>query len=239
MASPSPPSAALVRTARSEIERIERALTVIEQRRSALRAQLAELDTEVEGYVRRRTLLEELAQVEQATPTGVASTSSPSRVRRAIKGRELRRVAGQLLWDTNGESQIHYREWFERVLADGYAVGGKDPLASFLTNIRDSPAVVRGTRQGYYRLDSGSLARVTQQLGETEAEFADVEHSVERLYEDDPKHESINGLREHRDHLKQRIKALETDLDELSYVFGEGSHEPSRGTPPARSLRVA
>ena len=239
MASPSAPSAALVRTARGEIDRIERASTVIEQRRSALLAQLAELDAEAEGYARRMTLLEELVQVEQAVPTSVAGANVQPPARRAIKGRDLRRVAGRLLWSANGESQIHYREWFERVIADGYAIGGKDPLASFLTNIRDSPAVIRGTRQGYYRLDLASTASVTQQLGEVEAELADVERSIDQLYQGDTERGSIEALREHRDRLKQRAKALEAVLDELKYVFDEDSIEQSQDAAPVSTLRAA
>ena len=87
-------------------------------------------------------------------PLRLSRSRSAGTPRRAIKGAELRRVAGQLLWTAQRERGIHYREWFERVIAEGYAIGGKDPVASFLTNIRDSPAVIRGSTQGHYMLDS-------------------------------------------------------------------------------------
>jgi hypothetical protein len=122
----------MARTARTEIERIARALQVIERRRAALLAQAAELQAEAEDYTRRQRLLEELVQVEQATPTAEIRVSPSQRVARSLRGRELRRAAGRLLWTWKGAEQIHYREWFERVLAKGYATGGKDPAASFL-----------------------------------------------------------------------------------------------------------
>lgn len=239
MATSYSPSAAMVRTARNEIDRIERALAVTEQRRSALLAQLADLEAEAEGYVRRRQLLAELAQVEQATPTVETSVATQAVATRAVKGRELRRTAGRLLWAWEQTGQIHYREWFERVLAEGYVTGGKDPAASFLTNIRDSPAVVRGSAQGFYRLDPSSTERVGQAIGEARAELADVQQSIDRAYGGEGQVGSVESFRTHRDRLKQQLKRLETDMQELRYVFGEDPAE--QGSEPAvgPALRAA
>jgi uncharacterized protein YhaN len=224
MATPASPSAALVRTARSEIDRIDRAIATIEQRRAALHAQLSELDVEVEGYARRKQLLEELVYVEQGVPT--AATAADARpARRAVKGVELRRVAGRLLWSTQGDREIHYREWFERLIAEGYAVGGKDPVASFLTNIRDSAAVQRGSSQGHYRLDSASISRVAQQTSEVRAELVDLEQSIGRAYADPSQPQTIEPLREHRHRLKQLLKRLEATLAELHFIFDDERSE--------------
>ncbi|HEY3865030.1 MAG TPA: hypothetical protein VGL54_02960 [Solirubrobacteraceae bacterium] len=239
MATSASPSAALVRTARSEIERIDRATVTIEQRRAALLGQLAELDAEAEGYARRRSLLEELVYVERAVPTSAIATSDARTPMRAIKGAELRRVAGQLLWTTQRGREIHYREWFERVIAEGYAIGGKDPVASFLTNIRDSPAVIRGSTQGHYMLDPGSLDRITQRIDETQAEFADIEQSIERAYASAAEPRSIDGLREHRDDLKQTLKRLQGKMRELQYVFDEKPADSGVNADVAETLRAA
>jgi hypothetical protein len=49
---------------------------------------------------------------------------------------------------------IHYRDWFELVQEDGVEIVGKDPLATFLTQITRSPVVVRvDEEQGVYALD--------------------------------------------------------------------------------------
>lgn len=224
---------------RTEIERIARALEVIEQRRAALLAQAAELQAEAEDYTRRQRLLEELVQVEQATPTAEIGIPAPVQATRSLRGRELRRAAGRLLWKWKADNPIHYREWFERVLAAGYATGGKDPAASFLTNIRDSPAVTRGSSQGFYALDPASVERIGQAVGEAQAELADVEHSIERAYAGDAVEGRVEGLRSHRDQLKQQLKRLEADLEEVRYVFGEDSTEQGGGSVAGPALRAA
>lgn len=237
MATPSPPSTALLRTARSELERIDRALATIKQRRAALQGQLAELAEEAEGYERRRQLLQELVYVEHVTPT--VAVASPPTPRRALKGAELRRVAGRLLWRTRRDTEIHYREWFERVIAEGYAIGGKDPAASFLTNIRDSPAVGRGSGQGHYRLDPASVRRVEQELGEVRAELLDLEQTIDRVYADAEQERSLQSLREHRDGLKQRMKRLEGQLAELQYIFDESPEQTDGDADTELALRAA
>jgi hypothetical protein len=130
-------------------------------------------------------------------------------------------VAGRQLWDAQGEQEVHYREWFERLIAAGYAIGGKDPLASFLTNIRDSPAVARGSKQGYYKLDPSSAGPLEQQLSEVQAELADVDQSIDLAYTDTERSTRIDALRQHRSHLRQTMKRVEARLDEVRYVFQE------------------
>jgi Mg2+ and Co2+ transporter CorA len=221
MATSAPPSAALVRTARNEIGRIDRSIATIEQRRAALLSQLAELDAEADGYRRRRDLLEELVAVENLPPAEVTASAAPSGTQ-LIKGADLRRVAGKLLWSAQGEREVHYREWFERVVAAGYAVGGKDPVASFLTNIRDSPAVRRGSSQGHYRLDLASIERVAQEIREAHAELNDVEQSLARTYAANAG-APTEALRDHRDHLKQLLKRLDANMQELQTIFEDES----------------
>ncbi len=193
-------------------------MTRIEQRRAALLGQMAELDDEAEIYARRKRLLEELAYVEHAVPSTATVAQARQPAKGSIKGRELRRVAGRLLWNAQRDHEIHYREWFERVITAGYAVGGKDPVASFLTNIRDSPAVQRGSLPGRYRLDPDSLETTAQQIAETQAELADVESSIERT-DTSTEQRLIGVLHTHRDELKQSLKGLEAKMAELHYIF--------------------
>jgi hypothetical protein len=138
-------------------------------------------------------------------------------------------VAARQLWTSSGEQEVHYRDWFERLIAAGYAIGGKDPIASFLTNIRDSPAVIRGSRQGYYRLDPHSAGPLEQQLGENQAELADVEQSIERAYAAGEPSARIESLREHRSRLRQVAKRIEAKLDELRYVFHDTQDGGTQG----------
>lgn len=162
--------------------------------------------------------------------------TTPTRVARALKGRELRREAARLLWGWSGSEAIHYREWFERVLAAGYAIGGKDPAASFLTNVRDSPAVVGAEGQGLYRLDPSSVDRVDQDIVEVEAELADAERRVARAYEQGG--EGARRRRE-REEIKQRLRKLLADRDELGYVFAREVVGEAPDTAPAHVLHAA
>jgi hypothetical protein len=71
-----------------------------------------------------------------------------------LRGRRLRKFAVEILRQARppGES-VHYRDWYELVLTAGVRVAGKDPLATFLTQIAQAEGVesVR-PRSGLYRL---------------------------------------------------------------------------------------
>jgi hypothetical protein len=70
-----------------------------------------------------------------------------------LRGPRLERVAIELLMGRDGDDAIHYRDWFSLLRAAGYHVSGKDPLATFLTQINRAEAVERvGQRTGMYRL---------------------------------------------------------------------------------------
>jgi hypothetical protein len=71
-----------------------------------------------------------------------------------LRGQRLQGIAVELLRQQRGVGvEVHYREWFELLLEAGVRVAGKDPLASFLTQVSRAPGVesVR-PRSGLYRL---------------------------------------------------------------------------------------
>ena len=71
-----------------------------------------------------------------------------------LRGRKLQEVAVELLRQRRGVGAVvHYREWFDLLAGVGVTVAGKDPLATFLTQIGRAPSVesVR-PRSGLYRL---------------------------------------------------------------------------------------
>jgi len=221
------PSSSLARAAASEFDRIERLLTALGRRRAALEAQLADLDAEASALRERQQLLRLLVP-----ETGNASGSPDApqiTAAKVVKGRALRRVAGRLLWQLQGDGEMHYREWFERVMAAGYVVRGKDPAAAFLTNVRDSPAVARGSRPGYYRLDPSSRERVTQALAELHAELADVTELLDRTRHARAPLDDADRLRGHRDALTQRIRRTELDVRELDAIFASESQHVGAG----------
>ena len=71
-----------------------------------------------------------------------------------LRGKKLQEIAVEVLRQRHGdEATVHYRDWFELLQDAGVRVAGKDPLASFLTQIARAPEVesVR-PRSGLYRL---------------------------------------------------------------------------------------
>lgn len=71
-----------------------------------------------------------------------------------LGGQRLEQIAVELLRQQRqfGDT-IHYRDWFALIRKAGYEVTGKDPLATFLTQLRRSDSVESvGRRSGLYRL---------------------------------------------------------------------------------------
>jgi hypothetical protein len=73
-----------------------------------------------------------------------------------LRGQRLREIAVQVLRERRGVgSEIHYTDWFDLLTSAGVRVGGKAPIATFLTQIAKAPEIesVR-PRSGLYRLKS-------------------------------------------------------------------------------------
>ena len=71
-----------------------------------------------------------------------------------LRGQRLRRVAVEILRREVGPgAPIHYRQWYELLVAAGHSVGGRDPRATFLTQVHRCEQVERiGQRTGRFRL---------------------------------------------------------------------------------------
>jgi hypothetical protein len=76
------------------------------------------------------------------------------RLDRQLRGRRLQEVAIEILRARTAAGEpIHYREWFAYLRAEGFEVAGRDPLATFLTQISRADGVERvGARTGLYRI---------------------------------------------------------------------------------------
>jgi hypothetical protein len=85
---------------------------------------------------------------------GLSSQIAICQISEELRGERLREVALEVLRDRAGEGDpIHYRAWFEALVESGYRVTGKDPLATFLTQVSRIDRVERiGRRSGLYRL---------------------------------------------------------------------------------------
>jgi hypothetical protein len=71
-----------------------------------------------------------------------------------LRGQKLQEIAVELLRQKKGVGvEVHYKDWYGLLLEAGLVVGGKDPLATFLTQVGRAANVesVR-PRSGLYRL---------------------------------------------------------------------------------------
>lgn len=135
------------------VEQVRREHAVVAQRVADLRAQsqrLHELVERVDGELDEATRM--LRAIDEML--GLAPQLSLDAYSGELRGRRLREIAVQLLRQRRGVgAEIHYRDWYELVTGVGVRVAGKDPLATFLTQVSQASEVesVR-PRSGLYRL---------------------------------------------------------------------------------------
>ena len=115
--------------------------------RSEHHAELAaEAAREAERYAKTIRELGELLELEdQLSIVGLSDQ---------LRGERLREIATEVLWRHHRAGDVvHYKQWIELVVADGYRIGGKNPAATFLTQVAQVDSVERvGRRSGLYRL---------------------------------------------------------------------------------------
>jgi hypothetical protein len=115
--------------------------------RSEFHTQLAaEAAQEAERYARAIREIGELLGIEEQL--------SIHELHDELRGERLRVVATDVLWRHFREGDVvHYKQWLELVTAEGHRIGGKNPAATFLTQVARVETVERvGRRSGLYKL---------------------------------------------------------------------------------------
>lgn len=161
----------------SREERLERELQSLRAARNALEGELATLlrlsgGSDASG-VRDAAAPPRLRVVplEREENTGSSDTGQI-----ILRGAQIRETAAQILAATSQPDQaVHYRTWFELLRREGFLPVGKDPLATFLTQIARSPVIRRSTSPGMYSLDFDALARESSRLAELETQLQETE----------------------------------------------------------------
>lgn len=146
---------------------LDRSAATSAELESALEGQYEELCARVVQHRERAELLQRLAEqadvqaasderllAELAGALGIACQLRIEQLDRRLRGQRLQEIAVEIL---SGRLQpgerVHYKQWFSWVEEEGFKVGGKDPLATFLGQIGRSPRVVSaGRRSGFYLL---------------------------------------------------------------------------------------
>jgi hypothetical protein len=116
------------------------------RRASLHRLLLEQLELELAAQTRLLSEIEELMDLRPQLRL--------ERLDRQLRGRRLQEVAVEILRSRAADRRpVHYREWFAYLRAEGYEVAGRDPLATFLTQISRADGVERvGVRRGLYRI---------------------------------------------------------------------------------------
>jgi hypothetical protein len=126
--------------------------------RLARNRERAELLQQLADQARQQADSEERLLEELAAGLGRACQLRIEQLDRRLRGQRLQEIAIEILASRlrPGE-EIHYRQWFSWVEEEGFKIGGKDPLATFLGQINRSPRVVPvGRRSGLYMLSEAA-----------------------------------------------------------------------------------
>lgn len=229
------PSRRLQRAAVAERDRIERELARLGSRRARLARELAAVAADEEELADQLRVLNRLAANQagadqldnlQVPPPG--SDDPPSEEPRAIlRGVRIREMAVRLLLSTASASgAVHYRDWYEMVTSKGFGIAGRDPVASFLTQISRSPVVARGDRPGEYRIDLSFPTQARRELAEL--------RTAHRGTHDAPHDNGATDLarrRAERAELAGQIERLERALEEALRSIGEQPAGPNGRAP--------
>jgi hypothetical protein len=205
---PKPASRRLLDAAAAERMALEEDLRSHEARRQLLNSELRSLEVEEREMRRRLQLVSELAGDHQPRALRAVPNESDGEAREVLSGASIRRIAGQIVARSEDPLRArHYTEWFQELVARGYAVAGRDPLAAFLTQLNRSPVVRRESKPGTYRLDFEVVAEIERQLLELNQRLA-------RLHQGQQTIEGIASVRDERERITRSIDQLERTLAE-------------------------
>lgn len=131
-----------------------------EAERDRLSEQLAEALERVEHFEtlaaeareQAKALADSIRAIEEVA--GLAPQLAMCNFSEEVRGERLREVALEVLKRLSASGDpVHYRVWFDALVESGYRISGRDPLATFLTQITRIDRVQSvGRRSGLYRL---------------------------------------------------------------------------------------
>ena len=128
--------------------------------RELLGSRLAEAQERVEHFEtlaaeareEAKSLADSIRAIEEVA--SLAPQLAMCEISEELRGERLREVALEVLQRLSATGDpVHYRIWFEALVQAGFRVSGRDPLATFLTQITRIDNVESvGRRSGLYRL---------------------------------------------------------------------------------------
>jgi hypothetical protein len=128
--------------------------------RDRLATRLAETQERVEHFKtlaaeareQAKSLSDSIRAVEEVA--GLAPQLAICEISEELRGERLREVALEVLQRLSASGDpVHYRVWFATLVDSGYRISGRDPLATFLTQVTRIDRVQSvGRRSGLYQL---------------------------------------------------------------------------------------
>jgi hypothetical protein len=227
------PSSRLVRAAAAEQADLTRHRDRLSRDRERLLGELERVDADLAAVDQRLQVVVALIDADLLDPhdppaalRGITTTDAPAPpagepTRTALRGPAIRETAVQVLIAQPEQIEaIHYRRWYDLLVAAGYAVAGKDPLAAFLTQVTRSPVVHKSTKPGVYEVDQRAPLRIRQKLERLQAELR--EATITPVAPVD-----LAGVRARRHELDLSISQQERALVEaLRSLSRDGSDAP-------------
>ena len=146
MAVAEPASSEFVQAAQAERDLLAARLVEARERVVHFEALAAEAREEANALAASIRAIEEVA--------GLAPQLALCELSEELRGERLREAALEVLQRlARAGDPVHYRIWFDELVRSGFRVSGRDPLATFLTQITRIDAVESiGRRSGLYRL---------------------------------------------------------------------------------------
>jgi hypothetical protein len=127
-----------------------------------------------------------------------------------LRGQAIREAAVRVLAASpRAYDPVHYKAWFGLLRAEGLLPAGKDPLATFLTQLGRSPVITRTSGQGIYMLDHEFPDRAQRKLEQLQRELRDAHDAAVG-----PDVANVAAVRERRSELVTEVERLERELDE-------------------------
>jgi hypothetical protein len=134
-----------------------------------------------------------------------------------LRGARIREIAVRVLAaNTQPEAPVHYRDWFDLLALQGFLPAGKNPLATFLTQIGRSPVVRRTTTSGIYVLDLEFPRQARERLERLSAELSAIQEGSAHVTV-----EEIAAMRERRAQLTAELRETARQLEEALRALGD------------------
>lgn len=227
MATPesSPQGQRLQRAALAEGARLARNLVKAERRIAGLRKEIAQVEASSAELRDRIALLSRLTgreiplappaqHLELLTEAASDHRDEEDSPKTSLRGAAIRRVAVRLLASrADPLAPIHHSTWLELVRRAGFEVAGRDPNATFLTQVSRSPAVTRGSKPGVYRLDLDAPRELETRLTALRRELSALHQGQQTI-------EAISSTRQRREQLTAELARVERDLEEALVALG-------------------